>query len=144
MKGMLTFFLAVVFFANSENVVKEFHELNDRKAEQVFVKKYQNDTSATVQAYVCAVTMKQAAYTMNPISKLKIFNNSKRRIDLLIKEHPDNIDLRYVRLLLQEETPSILGYNEYIEEDKEFLIKKFQSESVSKDLKAYIHKNTSL
>ena len=77
-------------------------------------------------------------------SKLRIFKSTKKKIDLLIEKHPKNIDLRYVRLYLQENTPSILGYNEFIEEDKTFLLRQIELNKVSIALKNHIINNTSL
>ena len=136
-------FLLVVFF-ETQVVMDEFHGLNSEKEELVFMNKYSKDSSASVQAYVCAVEMKQAEYAFNPITKLKIFNRAKRKLNLLIDINPKNIDLRYIRLLLQERTPSILGYNDTIDEDKTFLQKKIAAKEISKKLAVYIYKNTSL
>lgn len=144
MKSLLMIFVFTFLYSEGHSVVSEFHLLANKEEEQVFMEKYQENENATVQAYVCAVEMKQAEYPINPIAKLKIFNRTKKKLNILIRDNPENIDLRYVRLLLQEKTPSILGYKDNIEEDKKFLKNEFDLKNISKDLKEYIYQNTSL
>jgi hypothetical protein len=143
MKWLIINILSHVFFLNS-SVVDEFHVLTNREDEKHFILKYQDNTDISIQAYVCGIEMKQAEYYSNPFSKLRIFKSTKKKIDLLIEKHPKNIDLRYVRLYLQENTPSILGYNEFIEEDKTFLLRQIELNKVSIALKNHIINNTSL
>ena len=88
--------------------------------------------------------MKQAKYKTFPWSKLSIFNKEKKRLDELIKTHPNNIHLRYVRLVIQEKTPKILGYNKKIQEDKSFLKIMLKKKDSSDYLDKFIIKNTSL
>lgn len=144
MKGLL--FVIICLFLNLGNttIVEEFHELKTKNEEISFLKKYANEVNPNVQAYVCALQMKQAKYFFNPIAKLRAFRKSKNKLELLIKNNPDNIDLRYVRLMLQERIPSILGYQDDIETDKFFLRDKLKTKKISKKLEIYIHKNTSL
>ena len=136
-------FLVIVLF-EPQIVMDEFHALKSEKEENLFMVKYKNNNSVSVQAYLCAVEMKQAEYAFNPMTKFKIFNKAKRKLNLLIETNPKNIDLRYIRLLLQESTPSILRYNDTIEEDKIFLKKIIEAKKISKQLETYIYKNTSL
>lgn len=127
-----------------KEVVEEFHDLKTKESEEVFVKKYTLNSQPSILGYVCAIEMKQAQYSYNPISKIKIFKQTKEKLDLLIQLNPSNVHLRYVRLLLQETSPVILGYDTNIEEDKIFLSKILEISDDSDYLDLYIHKNTSL
>jgi hypothetical protein len=127
-----------------EEVVEEFHHLETRESEDVFVKNYTLSSQPSILAYVCAVEMKQAKYSFNPIVKLKIFKQTKKKLDSLIKSHPADVHLRYIRLVLQEKTPVVLGYNNNIEEDKVFLRGKLETADDSDYLDLYIQNNTSL
>ena len=144
MNSLLSLVFLIVAFIEPQIVMDEFHSLKSEKEENLFIVKYKNDNSVSVQAYLCAVEMKQAEYAFNPMTKFKIFNKAKRKLNLLIETNPKNIDLRYIRLLLQESTPSILRYNDTIEEDKIFLKKIIEAKKISKQLETYIYKNTSL
>ncbi|MDG2052304.1 MAG: hypothetical protein P8J69_00790 [Flavobacteriaceae bacterium] len=127
-----------------KEVVEEFHDLKTKESEEVFVKKYTLNSQPSILGYVCAIEMKQAQYSYNPISKIKIFKQTKEKLDLLIQLNLSNVHLRYVRLLLQETSPVILGYDTNIEEDKIFLSKILEISDDSDYLDLYIHKNTSL
>ncbi len=137
-------FILFLSSTNIKEVVEEFHSLETRESEIVFVENYTQSSQPSILAYVCAVEMKQAEYSHNPISKLRVFKRTKKKLDSLIQTNPTDVHLRYVRLLLQEKTPGILGYNDYIEEDKLFLKNKLEILDDSDYLDSYIHKNTSL
>ncbi|OIQ21096.1 MAG: hypothetical protein BM557_04895 [Flavobacterium sp. MedPE-SWcel] len=124
--------------------VQEFHDLKDRKTEQQFIDKYQNSTDESVQAYIIALRMKKAKYTWNPLKKISIFKRQKKALNKLIVKNPNNIHLRYIRLLLQEKTPKILGYNKNIADDKEKILYWVQKKDSTDYLDEYIIKNTSL
>jgi hypothetical protein len=127
-----------------KEVVEEFHALKTKESEVLFVEKYTLSSQSSILGYVCAIEMKQTQYTYNPISKIKIFKHAKEKLDSLIQSNPSNVHLRYVRLLLQETSPGILGYDSNIKEDKIFLSKTLDISDDSDYLDLYIHKNTSL
>ncbi len=139
-------FLLLLFHISfpKDSVMIEFHKLQSEKDELSFLKKYQNETTPEILGYVFAVEMKQAEYTANPFKKLKIFNTTKKKLNTLIENNPSCVDLRYLRLLLQERTPKILGYDDNIEADKIFLKNEIDGQKVSVELTKYILKNTSL
>lgn len=110
----------------------------------IFIQKYENSSIPSILAYVVAVEMKQIEYVFNPATKFKIYIKNKNYLNDLIEENPEDVHLRYIRLLLQEETPSFLGYNKFIEEDKLFLRKKRSFGDDNDYLYSYILKNTSL
>lgn len=58
-------------------------------------------------------------------SRLKTFKWGKAWLEEAIATDPDNAELRFLRLSIQERTPRIVGYKGNIEADKAFLIKHF-------------------
>ena len=58
-------------------------------------------------------------------------------IEYAIKSEPNNIEPRFVRIGIQENTPKILKYKANIPEDKAFILKQFNYIS-SKNLKGHI------
>ena len=123
--------------------VSMFHNLNNKQAEELYINTYKN-TSIDMDAYVLALEMKKAQYTILPWRKWTIFSSQKKRLNQLIALYPQNIHLRYVRLVLQEHSPAFLGYNEHIEEDKNFLLLKINQVDSTDYLDRYIKQHTSL
>ncbi|MFC2110075.1 hypothetical protein ACFLSU_05820 [Bacteroidota bacterium] len=141
-------FVFLSMFSTSEKniseLVKEFHLLDSKESEFLFIQKNEKDKDPSVLAYVHALKMKQATYTINPILKLKIFNRNKNILNRLILDNAQNIHLRYIRLMLQESLPSFLGFDNFISEDKAFLKLKLEIKDETDYLDKFINENTSL
>ena len=130
--------------SNIQEVIKEFHELKTEQAEIQFIKKHKHSSDPSVLAYVVSIAMKQAEYSYNPYYKIKVFKTNRKRLNELVNSFKSNIHLRYVRLVAQENAPSILGYHDFIEEDKAFLKLKLEQKDKTDYLDKYIKANTSL
>ncbi len=72
-------------------------------------------------AYFGALETIWANHVINPFSKLKTFRKGKEKIENAAKQTPKNIEISYLRLSVQKNAPSFLGYNDNIKEDTEFL-----------------------
>lgn len=129
---------------NPPDYILEYHQALTKEKELQFIEKYEDNTTVDVQAYVISFKMKQAKHEMMPWNKLKLFNRYKNQLELLISEYQDNIHLRYVRLVIQENAPSFLNYYSEIEQDKAYLIKKINHHDETDYLDDFIKKNTSL
>ena len=143
---MKSIFVLALLLASTttETIVHEFHKLQSQKAELSFVEKYKSYTDISVQAYVLAARMKQLEYENNPFSKLKQFHSYADELDALVKANPDNAHLRYMRLVIQEKTPSLLQYNDEIAEDKQKIQQLLLKDKTLNYLTNYIKDNTSL
>ncbi|WP_271406238.1 hypothetical protein [Tenacibaculum soleae] len=141
-------FLFILYFFSTQNqvpaFVESYHKVSTKEEELRYIKTYKQNNNVDVQAYVISLQMKQAKYKTFPWSKLSVFNKERKRLDELIKTHPNNIHLRYVRLVIQEKMPKILGYNKNIQEDKSFLKIILKKKDSSDYLDKFIIKNTSL
>ena len=74
-------------------------------------------------------------------SKYSYFNKGKKLLEDAIKKEPNNIEIRLMRLISQEKTPSFLGYNKNIEADRNFIIKNYKNsddENLVKFIKNYL------
>ncbi|MFT7434811.1 MAG: hypothetical protein ACI8UX_000602 [Psychromonas sp.] len=127
-----------------QTVLQKFHNLNSEKQEELFLRDYTSSTNPSVMAYVVTLEIKKAEYAFSPVRKYNIFSTGKDKLDKLIVDNPDNIHLRYMRYLIQKKAPSILGYNQYLKEDKRKLKSYLISNSDSDSLSMYIRKNCSL
>lgn len=147
---MLGLILNIILLLNQQNqktipdFVQDFHEVSSKKEELIYIDTYYKSKNVDVKAYVVSLQMKQAKYKTFPWSKLSVFNKEKNKLNQLIKVYPNNIHLRYIRLVIQESTPKILGYNKNIKEDKLFLKLMLKKKDSSDYLDKFIIKNTSL
>lgn len=82
--------------------------------------KTQNE-STDYLAYLGGFQAIWANHVFSPLSKLSTFNKGKKNIERAIKKEPDNAEYRFIRLSIQKNVPSILGYKSNIKEDTEFL-----------------------
>lgn len=81
------------------------------------------DNSARHLAYLGSLQTIWAHHVFSPISKLNTFNKGKKNIEQAIKKEPENVELRFVRLSVQKNAPSFLGYKSNVKEDAEFIRK---------------------
>jgi hypothetical protein len=88
-------------------------------------------------AYKGAVTSMTAKYEKGAKLKKDIFKNGVSLVEFAVASESENIEIRFVRLSLQQNSPKFLKYNKEIEEDKKFIINYFD-QIVSVELKSYI------
>lgn len=61
-------------------------------------------------------------HSYNPYTKYKYFLSGKELMESAIGKYPDNIELRFLRLTIQLNVPSFLGYSDKISEDKKVIL----------------------
>lgn len=74
-------------------------------------------------------------------TKKKLFIEGVTMVELSIKNNPDNIETRFIRIGIQENTPKLLKYKAEIPADKAFLLKHLKnvkSKQLRVDIKDYI------
>lgn len=79
--------------------------------------------SATHLAYLGALQTIRANHVFSPITKLSTFKEGKKNIEQAINKEPNNAELRFIRLSIQKNAPSFLGYKSNMKEDTEFIRK---------------------
>ena len=141
---LLVFSLVFMMSKDVPEHVLDYHKADTKEKELVFINKYKSSDKISVKGYVVSLQMKQAKHKFFPWKKLAVFNQGKKKLETLIKENPNNTDLRYLRLVIQENIPAILNYKSSIKIDKEFLSQKLNETDNSDYLDFYIKKNTSL
>ena len=77
--------------------------------------------SATHLGYLGGLQTIWANHAFNPINKWTTFSSGKKNIERAIQLEPHNAELRFIRLSVQKNAPSFLGYNTHIQTDKAFL-----------------------
>lgn len=117
--------------SNSEDDAKQLY---DDLSEVV-----QNDDK-TLVAYKGAVTTMMAKYAEGVKQKKMFFKEGMQLLEHAIANEPKNVEIRYIRLSVQENSPKIVGYKENIPEDKQFIIDHYKSvadEGAKKFIKGY-------
>jgi hypothetical protein len=113
--------------------------VTDKKLCETMIAALEETASTNVHlAYLGALQTIWANHVFNPFSKLSTFKKGKATIEKAIKNDSENVEIRYVRLSIQQNCPSFLGYNKNIKEDKEFL-KKNKETVTSVDLTKMIN-----
>jgi len=75
-------------------------------------------------------------YKYNPLYKLKLFTDYSRKLDLIVTNNFNNIEIRFLRYCVQKQSPRFLGYNDNLELDYQFIIQNVDVQS--KELQEYI------
>ena len=78
-------------------------------------------------AYKGALLMKKASFLKVPAQKLKTFKEGRKLLENEIKNYPENIEYRFLRLVIQENAPEILKYNLNLFQDNDLIITNFTS-----------------
>ncbi|MEL7145015.1 MAG: hypothetical protein AAFO69_01500, partial [Bacteroidota bacterium] len=93
--------------------------LDEEKVDQ-FHKKVMAITSPTAvqQAYQAASFALLAKKTWNPIEKISSMNRYGKLMDKAIANAPDNIEIRFLRLSIDHNTPMVMGRHRNVVIDK--------------------------
>lgn len=132
---MIKYILLLLFFAASlifndlyaqelEFIRKQYPKaITDRESCREMIALLDNEKQINVVAlaYLGAFETIWANHVFNPISKLNTFNKGKNKIEKAVKKEPDNFEIRFIRLSIQQNAPSFLGYGSNIIEDKAFI-----------------------
>ena len=94
-----------------------FHAKQPDEKTLVHLMKVEQGGSAVTDCYIGVCSTMYAEYATWPLEKLEYFNDGKKILETKISTLPKNPELRYLRLMVQLNTPSFLGYNESIEDD---------------------------
>ena len=95
------------------------------------------------RAYKGASIMMYAKYSVKNVREL--LKEGKEWVEEALNKEPENIEIRLVRLSLQEHLPKIVPYHKNIDEDKKVILDSFYSQSklLQKYLQDYIQSSKS-
>ncbi|WP_298484842.1 hypothetical protein [uncultured Maribacter sp.] len=92
-------------------------------------------------AYKGATATLKAKHSKGIKQKKSFFKEGVDYLEFSIEKAPKNIEIRCLRLSVQEHSPKILKYKKNIEEDKQFLINNFKrttDKAIKKFIKDYV------
>lgn len=75
------------------------------------------------EGYHGAIKMIMAKHVYTPWTKWMYFSEGKKQLEEAISKDPGNIELIYLRLCIQSNTPAFLNYNKNIHQDRKYLSK---------------------
>ena len=143
---ILLLFTLLIHFGFSSNNLKEIRELYFKvgleKVEledfEHLLNKNKNISYPELDGYRAVLWFLKAKDFFNPFRKYDAFVEGKKQLESLIKKYTNNLELRFLRLTIQENLPDFLGYNEQIDIDKVFIKKNLKDIQNDADLKARI------
>ncbi len=141
-------FLFVLFFSTLFFVTPDLNKIREDYINAVHSKenaeKLYNDLAVVTKgdakilvAYKGGVTTLKAKFAQSTKDKKELFKEGATLIEYAVAEDPDNIEIRCIRLGVQENTPKVLKYRKNIPEDKQYILDHY-NEIKSSKLKSYI------
>jgi hypothetical protein len=83
-------------------------------------------THALKDAFVGALLMKKAGLVAKSAEKISLFKEGHKKLDNAISKNAENPELRFLRLMIQENAPKVVKYRGDIEKDSTFLKRNFR------------------
>ena len=126
---------------NLELIRKSYLESNKSK-ENInnlisLCERYKNKDSLIINAYKTVADLMLIKYKNNPFHKLNLFVNQTKKLDILVNNNLNNIEIRFLRYYVQKQSPKFLGYRDNLELDYQFIIKNNDTQSI--ELQEYIN-----
>lgn len=146
-RTLLLSFLLMGVMSFSQNF-KEFRALmktgeSSETSAKLLIKRSAEELQAqkkpVYEAFLAVGNFFMAKHAINPLKKMSYFKQGKKMLEDAVRKDPKNLEIRLMRLISQEKTPKMLGYNQNITEDRNFLKKEYLNTN-DEDLKIYIKK----
>ena len=83
------------------------------------------------QAYEGVLLLKKSGMIGNKRNKLATFKAGKIKLETAIEKDSSNAEYHFLRLMIQENAPKILGYHKELEKDNIYIRKNFKTLSPS-------------
>lgn len=103
---------------------KEF----DEEQTQLFYEKVVNISQKTpvIKAYEGVAEALLAKTVWNPFTKIDYLKTSRDKLNEAVMDSPGNIEIRFLRFSTQYYLPSILGFSDNMQEDKEAIMENLE------------------
>jgi len=95
----------------------------------------------TLVAYKGAIATLKAKFAKGIKNKKTFFKEGAELLEYAISEEPNNLEIRCLRLGVQENSPKIVGYKKAIQKDKQFILNNYNSigdKEIRKFIKGYV------
>ncbi|WP_299526656.1 hypothetical protein [uncultured Lutibacter sp.] len=139
---VLLMFIAV---GNSISEVEEvrntFPEITSIEQANYFIELLEENETVEAKSYTAVMFFMKSKLVKFPLTKYKYFKKGKKQLDSLINNNKSNVEIRYLRFLLQSKMPEFLGYHKNIEDDYLLIINGIESSNLKSDFKIKILNN---
>ena len=139
MKLILTFLTAFMFFFQNDleslrNAYAKANSSNENT--QAFINTAEKQTGSDVitTGYKAAARIMEAKIVKQ--NRKSLVKTGATSLESIIKSNPNNIELRVIRLSVQENIPKIVGYRGSLKDDKAFILNNYSKQNAT--LKNYI------
>tara|TARA_B110000459_G_scaffold172533_1_gene194039 strand:+ start:875 stop:1336 length:462 start_codon:yes stop_codon:yes gene_type:complete len=140
---IISFFFVIICNAQTNNLnqIRQSY-LKSAESEEnidkliITCKKYKSKNNAIINAYKTVADLMLLKYEYNPLYKLTLFTDYSVRLDSIVINNFNNIEIRFLRYCVQKQTPRILGYNDNLEPDYQFILQNIGVQP--KELQEYI------
>lgn len=95
-----------------------------------------NNDEKILVAYKAASILVDSKFESIMGSKISRFKEGAKLLEATLKSDPNNIEIRMIRLSIQEDVPGITGYKKNIKEDKKFITEHYPAQTGA--LKEYL------
>lgn len=140
----ILFFISSIGFSQSLETLRaayiEGHESKEKTDSFYRLANSSKIEDKELIAYKGAALTMKSKYTKLVKEKVRLFKEGARMLDGVIAENPNNLELRVIRLSIQENVPKFLKYQSNIEEDRRVIITNFskQSPALKKFISGYV------
>lgn len=125
------------FYCNSQTNIKEIRETfilasnNSNDCEKLEeITKYNHVEEPVVYSYHLSAKILKSKYMINPFKKYSVFQSSSKKLDSVVIQNPNSVEIRFLRYLIQFNAPKVLGYYDFLESDYMFIIDNISSENL--------------
>ncbi|HEX8546647.1 MAG TPA: hypothetical protein VF691_06765 [Cytophagaceae bacterium] len=109
---------------------------DEDEADALFKIVSSNESDAVFLAYKAGLESIKAKHAFNPAKKISHVSTSMKTFEKAVAKDPENIEIRYLRFVIQYHVPSFMGYSKNLDEDKSVIVKNFdKAEQYKIDLK---------
>jgi len=88
-----------------------------------------SDNNPLILGYVATLQALKSKHHWNPYSKLKYLQMATKNMNKAVAVAPMNLEIRFMRFSIQHYTPSFLGYSKQLAEDRQVLVKLYDTQN---------------
>lgn len=113
---------------SSSQGAKNFIDLADKNS----------SSDPLTKGYKAAAEILEAKITTEKNKRKSFVKSGATELESVIKSNPNNVELRLIRMSVQENIPKIVGYSKNLKEDKAYILTNYAKQNAA--LKVYIKK----